>query len=204
MLQFIALAAPPGFMTADATSTQRAAREHLQQLLAAVAGGDRDAFERLYRLTSAKLFGICVRMLPERGEAEDVLQEAYVAIWQRARGYDPALASPVTWLVAVVRNKAIDRLRAAGPRRRDVAIDAAGPLEDEGAQPLREAEAAVEGRRIEDCMNTLETRQRDAVRTAFWEGLTYEELAERLAVPLGTLKSWIRRSLLKLKVCLDG
>jgi RNA polymerase sigma-70 factor, ECF subfamily len=178
-------------------------RERLRDTLIAVAGGDRPAFETLYRLTSAKLFGVCLRILGKRSDAEDVLQETYTAIWHKAGLYDAERASPITWLVMVARNKAIDRVRAESTEPPAAPIELAADVGDATMQPGAAAEARDSGRRLDHCLGQLEPRQRTLIRTAFFEGVTYENLAARGGVPLGTVKSWIRRGLLKLKACLE-
>lgn len=176
-------------------------REELNQLLLGAGAGDQSAFSTLYRRTSAKLFGVCLTILRDRGEAEEVLQEVYVTVWHRAATFDPALASAITWLGAIARNRAIDRLR----RHREVQADESTLEEavDERPSPATAAEASEERRRLEHCLEILPATQGSVVREAFFAGATYAELAERLRVPLGTLKSWIRRSLLQLKACLE-
>lgn len=174
----------------------------IDPLLLRTAAGDRAAFAELYRRTSPRLLGVCTRMLADRREAEEVLQEAYVSVWQRAKTFDPVRASAMTWLLALARNKAIDRLR----QRRNAAADPAVDLEaiaDEDSTPAMRAERGEEYRRLELCMDQLETKQRSSIRGAFFSGLTYEALAERAKVPLGTMKSWIRRGLLQLRACLE-
>jgi RNA polymerase sigma-70 factor (ECF subfamily) len=168
-----------------------------------IAGGDRAALQTAYRLTSAKLFGVCLRILHERAEAEDVLQEVYLTVWQKAADFDPARASPMTWLITIARNKAIDRLRAGGQSHRMEAIDAAADVAD--AAPLAE-EALAQGEanaQLKACLGGLAAHEQNALRGAFFDGNTYEELAARMNVPLGTMKSWIRRALQKLKACLE-
>ncbi len=176
-------------------------RDELNQILQKVAQGDQRAFADLYRRTSSKLFGICVRMLRNRGEAEDLLQEIYTTVWRRAESFDPSRASAITWLATLVRNRAIDRLR----QRREVQLDDASELEivDERPSPAAMAERSQERRRLQRCLDALPAQQGDAVREAFFSGVTYSELAERASVPLGTMKSWIRRSLMQLKACLE-
>ncbi len=181
------------------TSTET---DTLEQLLSRTAMHDRAAFAELYRQTSPHLFGLCVRMLRDRGEAEEVLQEAFIAIWRRADGYNPALASAGTWLTTLVRNRAIDRLRQ---RRTDTHAD---PLElerlpDEGRGPAAHAEASEDYRRLERCLGQLDPKHSRSVREAFFTGATYKELAMRCQVPLATMKSWIRRALLQLRTCLE-
>ena len=175
--------------------------ESLNKLLLAVAGGDAMAFENLYRTTSAKLFGICLRVLPQRAEAEEVLQEVFLGIWRKAEQFDASRASAMTWLSMMTRNKAIDRLRANAGARAQTSIELD---EIEGESSASEvAEVAENQERIEVCLDELEAPRRQLIRIAFFEGATYEELAERSGNPLGTVKSWIRRSLLKLKACLE-
>jgi RNA polymerase sigma-70 factor (ECF subfamily) len=177
--------------------------ERLREALAGVARGDNAAFEALYRLTSAKLFGVCLRILPKRSDAEDALQEVYTTIWRKADAYDAARASPITWLVMIARNKAIDRARASAGERNAQPIDLAAELADPTPAGATFAESADEKRRLERCLGELEPQRRRLIRTAFFDGATYDELASRSGVPLGTVKSWIRRSLIKLKACLE-
>ena len=173
------------------------------QLLAEVADGSREAFERLYTRTSAKLFGICLRLLPDRSEAEDVLQDVYVGIWHKAGQFDPARASAIAWLAMVARNKAIDRLRSMPAANRQSSGDALEWVADPSASPLQDAEASNDRARLDRCMEQLDGQRRALIRTAFFDGATYEELAQRIGSPLGTVKSWIRRSLLQLRACLE-
>ena len=178
-------------------------QSRLRETVLAVAGGDRAAFETLYRLTSAKLFGVCLRILGKRSDAEDVLQETYTTIWHKAGLYDAERASPITWLVMIARNKAIDRARADAGEQHAAPIELADSVGDAAAKPAADAEARDSGRRLDACLGELEARQQTLIRTAFFEGVTYENLAARGGVPLGTVKSWIRRGLLKLKACLE-
>ncbi|MBD4728093.1 sigma-70 family RNA polymerase sigma factor [Xanthomonas citri pv. citri] len=173
------------------------------RLLTATAGGDRHAFEALYRQTSAKLFGVCLRMIPQRAEAEEVLQDVFTLIWHKAGQFDPSRARGLTWLAMIARNKAIDHLRANAPQRRNVALDDAGELRASDASPLDRTERASTRRRINHCLAELEPPRSELIRTAFFEGITYEELAARTDTPIGTVKSWIRRGLAKLKACLE-
>lgn len=175
----------------------------LNHQLARVALGDREAFAQLYRRTSPRLLSVCARMLPDRREAEEVLQEAYVTVWQRSKTFDPARASAMSWLVALARNKAIDRLRQHHNAAADVNFEMEG-IADEDPTPAARAEYSQEYRRLEQCMDQLETSQRHSIQAAFFSGLTYNALAERAKVPLGTMKSWIRRGLLQLRACLES
>jgi RNA polymerase sigma factor (sigma-70 family) len=177
-------------------------RDDLNGLLRNAGRGDQKAFAELYQRTSPKLFGVCLRMLRDRGAAEEVLQETYTAVWQSAANFDATRASAITWLVTLSRNKAIDRLR----QRREVLLDDPESLElsiDEKPTPAADAESSQEYRRLQRCLDELEPQRRSSVREAFFSGATYNELAARLKVPLGTMKSWIRRSLIQLRQCLD-
>ena len=171
--------------------------------LARIPNGDRAALQTVYRLTSAKLFGICLRILNDRSAAEDVLQEVFVTVWRKAADFDSGQASPLPWLIAIARNRAIDRLRAERQSRRMEPIEAAGEIVDpapsaEGA--LQRSEANVQ---LHRCLGGLETDERAALRSAFFDGDTYETIAARIKVPLATLKSRIRRAMIKLKSCLE-
>ena len=174
----------------------------LAELLSQVGGGDRRALEALYSETSAKLLAVCLRILTDRAESEDVLQEVYITVWRRAGSYDASRAAPMTWLSTVARNRAIDRLRARGPAGRMTSIDG---FDAPDPQPLADLglEAAQTMGRLSACLDRLEARTAAAIRTAFLEGVTYDALAVRLGEPLGTVKSWIRRGLLRLRGCLE-
>lgn len=171
--------------------------------MARVAAGDREALRQLYEATSAKLFAVCLRILSDREEAADVLQEVYITVWRRADRFDPARAGVMTWVSTIARNRAIDRLRARGP------MAYADPVEDlqlaDEGQVSAEAllVAAGEEGRVHRCLDELDERTRSVIRTAFFEGVTYEALAQRMGAPLGTVKSWIRRGLARLKGCLE-
>ena len=171
-------------------------------MLVATGTEDREAFARVYRLTRAKLFGICLRICGERQAAEDVLQDVYVTIWKRASGYEPGRASPIAWLATIARNRAIDWRRAQG-RRPSVPVEDAPPLVDPAPGARERMLFDEDERRLYACLERLTDAQRDAIRTAFFDGLTYAELADRRAVPLGTMKSWVRRGLTRLRECLD-
>lgn len=173
------------------------------QLLLATAGGDSVAFEKLYRTTSSRLFGVCLRIIPQRAEAEDVLQEVFTNVWRKATQFDPSRASGLTWLTMMARNRAIDHLRSGRASRLSVPIENAEDVVETAPDAQGAAEAMLEGHRLDVCLDELEAPRRQLVRTAFFEGATYEELAQRSGNPLGTVKSWIRRSLAKLKVCLE-
>ena len=177
-------------------------RAALCAALAGVARGEEPALKEVYERTSAKLFGVCRRILKSENEAEDVLQEVYLTVWRKAAAFDETRASPVTWLAAMARNRAIDRLRSLAPRARDGDVS-----ELELPDPAPSAESALETSeemlQLAHCLSELEPAHAGAVRQAFFGGLTYEVLAHQLEMPLGTLKGWIRRSLMKLRACLE-
>ena len=188
---------------ADASSAALA-REKLRAAMVRLAEGDKDALEEIYASTRVKLFGICFRILGDRKEAEDALQDVYVNLWQRADRYDPDRASPISWLATFARNRAIDRLRTGKVRSGAVPVEEAAPLPD--AAPLADA-MLVDAERtaqIHTCLASLDENTRDNIRAAFFEGRTYAQLAEAADVPLGTMKSWIRRGLQKLRACLEA
>lgn len=193
----------------DATFTDsldmdaEARRRQLSAALNRVARGDRAALRLVYEMTSAKLFGVCLRILNDRSEAEDVLQDVYLTVWRKAASFDEARASPITWLVAIARNRAIDRKRSGAVARLSEPIEAAGAVADSAPTPAETLETAQEYERLKSCLDEIEERQSAAIKAAFMGGFTYEELAELTGVPLGTMKSWIRRGLAKLKECLE-
>lgn len=178
-------------------------RQRLRTALLQVAAGDRLALRQVYDQTSGKLFGVCLRILQDRSEAEDVLQDVYVTVWRRAGAFDPERGvSPVTWLVTLARNRAIDRLRASKAhltRPIETAADLRDPAPN--ASDMLEENEAV--RRLAMCLSELEPAHEAYIRSAFFGGHTYQSLAQGAAVPLGTMKSWIRRALMRLRACLD-
>lgn len=163
--------------------------------------GDTLAFRDLYDSTSAKLLGVCVRMLGERSEAEDALQEVYLAIWRRAATFDAARGSAATWMTTIARNCAIDRLRAR-PRGAVAPLELADEVPDEAPLASDLAERAQGRARLETCLGLLAAGDVMLIRTAFYEGATYRELAGRTDRPLATIKSRVRRALVKLAECL--
>lgn len=180
------------------------AREALRLAMQRLADGDKATLEEIYHATRVKLFGICLRILGDRKEAEDALQDVYVNLWQRADRYDPARASPIAWLAAFARNRAIDRLRMGKVRQGAVAVEEATDLADNA--PLAETLMIDLERtaQIHTCLATLDERTQSHIRAAFFEGHTYAQLADQAGVPLGTMKSWIRRGLMRLRTCLEA
>ncbi|WP_033924735.1 sigma-70 family RNA polymerase sigma factor [Sphingomonas sp. 35-24ZXX] len=177
-------------------------RADLQAALMRVAQQDRDALRTVYAMTSAKLHGVCLRICIDRGAAEDVLQNVYLKVWQRAGSFDPAKASAISWLCAIARNAAIDWRRSQ--RYEDpLPVDLAETLVDETADPS--AALAQDGDRAQifHCLAELEPARASAIRAGFFQGLSYPEIAEAMDKPVGTVKSWIRRGLMQLKECLS-
>jgi len=175
--------------------------DEIAGLLSRCALRDRQAFAALYGRTSAKLFGVTLRILKDRSEAEEALQEVYVKIWQRADRYVAGGYSPISWLVAIARNHSLDILRGRKPRSED--IDVAVEIADAAPTPEQAAADAGERSRIDACLDELDSDKAAAVRGAYLDGYSYEELATRYSVPLNTMRTWLRRSLLKLRDCLS-
>lgn len=175
----------------------------LADLLCAAGRGDRRAFARLYKLSSPVLYAVALRMLRRREAAEEVLQESYVAIWRKADQFQPDRGQPMSWMITVVRHRAIDRLRKHGrePDARANIDDLADVLPSGDGQPVDAALAAASA--LHECMGRLKVTQQQAIYLAYYHGLTHEELAVRLNAPLGTVKSAVRRGLLQLKECLE-
>ncbi|WP_047032758.1 sigma-70 family RNA polymerase sigma factor [Hoeflea sp. IMCC20628] len=176
-------------------------QDDLPGLIARTALGDSAAFSMLYSQTSAKLFGVSLRILKDRAQAEDAVQEVYVRIWRRAGSFRVGQASAMAWLVTIARNQAIDMIRVRQPATLE--YDDAPEVADPGMDPEASAVLGGESRRIEGCLGELEANKAAAVVAAYMEGLSYQELAEHNAVPLNTMRTWLRRSLLKLRECLN-
>ena len=160
-------------------------RERLRRKLSAVARGDAGALQALYRATSGKLFAVCLRILRDEGEAEEVLQEVYLTVWKRAGSYDPAKASPITWLAAIARNRAIDRLRASGARvlGRSAPLEAAVEIADAAADAEAEALRGEDARRLNRCLDGLDSNDPRAPELALYAYLSWlqEQLVEAIA-----------------------
>ena len=176
----------------------------LQGLLAACARRDRAAFDRLYQATSAKLFGVALRILRRNDWAEEVLQECYVSIWSHAPEYRAGLAAPMTWMASIVRHRCLDWLRRPNLEVADADGALIAAAESDNPGPLAALESARDAQALARCLRALEARQRQAIALAFFEGLSHSELAAHLRQPLGTVKTWVRRGLLKLKACLES
>jgi RNA polymerase sigma-70 factor (ECF subfamily) len=181
--------------------TAEPSQARLEALLARTALRDRAAFAELYRAASAKLFAVSLRIVRERGLAEEALQDGFVNIWNHAGDYAREKSAPMTWMAAIVRNRSLDIARRLREEP-DVDDTLAQALADESASPEREAAERAEAHTLRHCLGELEAEQRQTIALAFFHGLTHSELARHLRRPLGTVKTHIRRGLLKLKDCL--
>lgn len=186
-------------MTTDTTQ--------LKTWLAATARKDGDAFRQLYDATSPKLFGFALRILVKRELAEEVLQESFVSIWNNAASYQAGLAAPMTWMTTIVRNKAFDTLR-----RLDGAVeidadnfdkDVMDALESSDPTPIEALQISDESKALARCFAKLQSMHRQAIALAFYHDLSHSEVAEQLALPIGTVKTWVRRGLERLRLCLS-
>jgi RNA polymerase sigma-70 factor, ECF subfamily len=176
----------------------------LESLIEASAAGNRAAFSALYDAAAPQLFGLALRILKRRDWAEDVLQEALISAWRNAGEYRRALGSGKAWLTVILRNRALDRLRREATARLEPGGGAMLEVEDPSPSALDLTISGEAGRRLMGCLEQLEEVQKRAILMAYFEGLTHEELAARIASPLGTVKSWIRRGLQRLKGCLES
>lgn len=176
------------------------ADQELETLLANTALGDRAAFMELYQKSNGKLFAVCMRILQDKTEAEDALQDAYIKIWRYAERYAATRATPMTWMIAITRNHAIDKLRAKRPPAK--ALKIAESVADGAMRADDRALAKSEAKRLLDCIKGLGEPEARHVRMAYFGGVTYAALAEREGVPLGTLKSRMRKALGSLRECL--
>jgi len=170
-------------------------------LIGAVAKGDQAAFERLYAATRAKLYGVVLRILGKPELAEEVMQETYLKVWKMAHTFDPTLASPITWMVAMARNRAIDIVR----RRSEVSIEdepEAQNIAAESAPPLARREMTEELKRLLACLGKLDPEKQRIVLLAYYSGWSREQLSTKLDIPVNTIKTWLRRSLLEIRECM--
>jgi RNA polymerase sigma-70 factor, ECF subfamily len=172
-------------------------------LLGAVARGDEVAFERLYEATRAKLYGVLLRILGKPALAEEVMHETYLKIWKTADRFDPATASPITWMVAIARNRAIDIARIRGDTSIDQEPDAPEPAAEPPA-PLARREMTAELKRLLSCLGRLDPEKQRIVLLAYYSGWSRDQLATKLDIPVNTIKTWLRRSLLEIRECMGA
>lgn len=174
----------------------------LDDLLAGVARGEEAAFAALYQATSAKLYAIALRILRSREAAEDVVQDSYTKVWERAGAFDPRIASPITWMAAIVRNRALDEIRKRSVRPQ-ADVSELDNIEADEEHPVEAIGRREDVERMLRCLEGLEPEKRQMVRLAYLDGLSREALAKRFGRPEGTIKTWLHRSLLQLKGCLE-
>ena len=170
-------------------------------LLGAVAKRDEAAFERLYEATRAKLYGVLLRILGRPALADEVMQETYLKVWLMADQFDPAIASPITWMVAMARNRAIDIVR----KRVDASIEdepEAREVPSEAPSPLARREMTEELKRLLSCLGKLDPEKQRIVLLAYYSGWSRDQLAQKLDIPVNTIKTWLRRSLLEIRECM--
>jgi RNA polymerase sigma-70 factor (ECF subfamily) len=184
-----------------APPAQAVDRLELQTLVARAALGDRGAFRALYEATAPKLFVVALRILRREDWAEEVLQECYVSVWRHAPDYNASRAAPLTWMTSIVRNRCLDWLRRPNPE--PLEDDLLESIEAQNPGPLAELEQSRDGAALGRCLGSLEPKQRQAIALAFFDGLSHAELARHLREPLGTVKTWVRRGLARLRNCLE-
>lgn len=177
-------------------------RDELETLMRSVASGDRAAFERLYERTSAKLYGIVLRILKRTDLADEVLQETYVRVWHNAAAFDAGKGSPITWMAAIARNRALDEARRVTPVSLEDTPDAF-EVEDTAMLPSEQMDLQSDLARLGQCLEELAEERRDIVKLAYLEGMSREELGRRFGHPVATIKTWLHRSLKQLKACLS-
>jgi RNA polymerase sigma-70 factor (ECF subfamily) len=175
-------------------------REDLVKALEGTARGDLAAFRLVYSATCVKLYGIVLRILGRRDLADEVLQEVYVRVWQRAGDFNPKTSSPITWLATIARNRALDEARRNTMRSLDEVPELLQLPSDDN--PAASHEENEELRRLHACLDNLERERKEILLLAYYHGLTREEIANRLGRPVATVKTWLRRSLAQLKDCL--
>jgi RNA polymerase sigma-70 factor (ECF subfamily) len=174
----------------------------IERALALCAAGDRAALRAIYQSEAPRMLGVARRLLRRPALAEEAVQDAFVLIWRNAATFDPARGAARSWIYAVLRHRALNVLR--DERRLETSDEPVGEDEPDAAESPEDIVARLsDGARLKRCLETLEPKRRDAVVLAFTHGLTHAELAGRLALPLGTIKSWIRRSLISLRECLE-
>ena len=183
------------------TPAPEKALEVQRELMSAMAVGDRQAFEQLYRLTSPRLFAVALRMLRRHAWAEEVLHDSYITAWNRAASYNPALSSPMTWLTHIVRNRAIDWMRGRDNQTDELDDSVADRYVEQSDEPLERLQQDSYAKILANCLAHLPAEQRQSLILAYYQGLSHGEVSSHLQQPLGTIKSWIRRALEHLKSC---
>jgi RNA polymerase sigma-70 factor (ECF subfamily) len=183
------------------SGSEESGRQRLERLMREVARRDRAAFRALYDATRAKLYGVILSILRERTAADDILQEIYVRIWDRAADFDPDKASPITWMTTIARNRALDEVRR--PRVTvDLPAEALERVAGDDPDPLERREWSEELQRLMACLDALAEERRQMVLLAYYRGWTREALSKRFERPVPTIKTLLHRSLAQLRECL--
>ncbi len=195
------LGCPGAFGNVPVHKLQQTTTADLVALMQRVAGGDKAAFQRLYAATSAKLYGIVLRILVRRDLADEALQDVYIRVWEKAGDYDPSRASPITWLATIARNRALDEVRRVRPISMEEAPEVMQFAADD-PDAFEQLASSDDAKRLRACLDGLERERKEIVVLAYFNGLSREELAARFGRPEGTIKTWIHRSLAQLKACL--
>ncbi len=201
-------------MTVSALPRADELERRLADWLSRCALGDRQAFRQLYDATSPRLLGVVAQLVGRGAVAEDLLQDVYVRIWKAAGQYRAGAGSPMAWMAATARYRAIDHLRSRGARPEVAIADLPGAtddgdddpthrLPDPGAGPAQAVEARSEAEAVQGCLGTLQGSQQQSLSLAYYQGLSHGEIASHLGAPLGSVKTWVRRGLLALKACLE-
>ena len=183
-------------------------REELASLIGRIANRDRQAFEELYQLTSRKMFAVALRIVREPGLAQDVLQDAYIRLWRYAHTFNGKLSAPETWLHQVVRNRALDLIAQQSHTLNSISIDQFADQDDDTSDLLFEAHSVSTDdkettRVMQACVQRLDGKYRQVLTLAYTHGMRHAEISEHLNVPLGTVKTWVRRGLMELKTVYD-
>ena len=175
-------------------------------LIDRVAMADEKALRELYDLTSSKLYGVAVRVVTNREWAEDVLQEGFFNIWRIAGDYKATLSPPMAWMALVVRSRGLDFLRRRASERADRMLELDDVISDtvagDSPNPMDTAQASEQAKALHNCLSRLDNKQREVVSLAYMRDMSHGELAEQLKLPLGTVKTWIRRGLEQLRGCM--
>ena len=179
----------------------------LMNLLDRIAAQDDSALKQLYECTSSQLFGLALRIVRNRDAAEDVLQESFLSVWRGAGNYRASLSPPMAWMGLIVRSRALDALRKRTTDRadlmNDIDDDMAPALEGDSPNPMDVADASQQAFALHHCLGKLDNKQREVVSLAYLRDLSHGELSEQLRLPLGTVKTWIRRGLEQLRTCMS-
>jgi RNA polymerase sigma-70 factor (ECF subfamily) len=185
----------------DLTAPGANRADELATLIPRIADGDRDAFRRVYDLHGPRLYAVAIRITRQGALASDAVQDAFLQLWRNAGQFDLARGNPEAWLVSLVRYRSLDIARRRG---REISDDNAPEQIDDDPDPLERLAASRDAAALHACLGTLEPDRRKLLSLAVIEGLSHSEVAERVTLPLGTVKSWIRRSLQSLRLCLEG